>query len=301
MRLLLISALLQIPVLLHDHAGHNCTPEHSCVLFISCFYQPLELSLHFAFELDFIRSSSFRVSSHPAKAQSLSAVARLHAHESFWNVLDFTHQSENNGLCAAQAVDLSFFSPFYALFLLFPNPFAGTMLSEIQPCAWQCSCGVLGCSLAYIYLGRTTKSHCLSLPSWLCATLALPLLLLCLLRLLQMCCAAAIAATPFPVFEGVALRWLVRGSIEGCKERNSQQYFSTQNLANSGRERAYCGGRRRRLSSHSQSPLHQHPHNKVERWTQWGSLTFLDVLPEVVSKGPSVCEGGWYQSQRETW
>lgn len=69
-------------------------------------------------------------------------------------------------------------------------------------------------------------------------------LLLDLLRFLQMCCAPAIAATPFPVFEGAALRWLVRGSAEGCKEKNRQQQFCTQNLANSGRDGVYCGGRR---------------------------------------------------------
>lgn len=72
----------------------------------------------FAFELDFIRRSSFSLPSQPAKAQSLSAVARLRDHESFWNVLDFTHQSENNGLCVAEGVDPSFFFNFCSFKIL---------------------------------------------------------------------------------------------------------------------------------------------------------------------------------------
>lgn len=74
MRLLLISALLQTPVLLHDCAGRDCTPEHSPVLMYLRFFY-LNLSAvrafsTFAFEFDFIRSSSFSLSSQPVKAQS---------------------------------------------------------------------------------------------------------------------------------------------------------------------------------------------------------------------------------------
>lgn len=139
----------------------------------------------FAFELDFIRSSSFSLSSQPAKAQSLSAVARLHTHESFWNVLGFTHQrhSLHGGVfhwkimrvCVAQTVDPSFFFLFYALFLLLPNPFAGTTLSEIQPCAWQSAAVMFQGAIWHTFIqARPPSTHRLSLPSCVCATVALP-------------------------------------------------------------------------------------------------------------------------------
>lgn len=62
--------------LLHDCAGHDCTPEHSHVLLYLKFFcvnlSAIRAFSTFAFELDFIRSSSFSLSSQPVKAQSSS-------------------------------------------------------------------------------------------------------------------------------------------------------------------------------------------------------------------------------------
>lgn len=138
----------------------------------------------FAFELDFIRSLSFSLSSQPAKAQSLSAVARLHTHESFWNVLGFTHQrnSLHGGVfhwkimrvCVAQRVDPRlFFLSLCLIFVASKSLCRHNALRNSALCMAECSCDVLGCNLAQVYLGPPS-THCLSLPSCIYAAVMFP-------------------------------------------------------------------------------------------------------------------------------
>lgn len=229
-------AVVTSPLWAHETVAHICFITDTCfitwpcgsklhtrtflcavyILFFCVKLSAIRAFSTFAFGLDFIRSSSFSLSSQSAKAQSLSAVARLHDHESFWNVLDFTHQNENNGLCIAEAVDPSFFFSILCLIFVASKSFCRhNPVRNSAQCAAGCSFGVLGCNLAHIWAGQaSTACPCqtASMQLW-----HFHLLLLYLLWFLQMCNAVAIAAPPFPILEGVVLRWLVRGSRESCK------------------------------------------------------------------------------------
>lgn len=86
----------------------------------------------------------------------------------------------------------------------------------------ELSCGVLGCNLTGISSGRTTKCPWLvptQVPLCDCGDSHLLPLLPYLLRFLQMCCSAACAVAPFPMLQGVSLRWLVVGRL--CREEQA--------------------------------------------------------------------------------